>query len=63
MQVAVIRGEYHGKPTLAIHEVKDGKASEKPVISFGEKKAKAIVAAMKYIEKFVEGEVSDEEIL
>jgi len=52
--VTVKIGEFAGKPFLAIHEVKDDKESEKAVISFGLKKAEAILSALEEIKKFVE---------
>lgn len=42
-------GEFAGKPFLAIHIVKDGKASERPIISFGLAKAKAILSSLEDI--------------
>lgn len=55
MQIVTKIGEYTGKPFLATHEVKDGKESEKAIVSFGLKKAQAILAALDEIKKFVEG--------
>lgn len=55
MQVIIKIGEFAGKPFLAIHEVKDGKESEKAIVSFGLKKAQAILVALDEIKKFVEG--------
>jgi len=52
MEVVTKIGEFQGKPFLAIHEVKDGKTSERPVVSFGIKKAKAILASWDAIKKF-----------
>lgn len=48
-------GEFAGKPFLAIHTVKDGKESQRSVISFGLAKAKAILSSLEDIKKFVEG--------
>lgn len=53
-ETSVKLGEFAGKPFLAIHEIKNGEISERPVISFGLKKAKAVIAAIAEIEKFVE---------
>lgn len=53
LEVVAEIGSFMNKPTLAIHTVKDGKKSERPVISFGIAKAKAILAAMDEIKKFV----------
>lgn len=48
-------GEYKGSPTLTIKEVmSDGSHNPYPVISFGKKKAKAIVAVFDIIKKFAE---------
>lgn len=49
--------EYYGKPLLKIYEVNDkDEKSEKPIISFGTKKAKAILVSVEEIKKFLEGE-------
>lgn len=45
--------EFAGKPFLAIYTVKNGKESERPLISFGLAKAKAILSALEDIKKFV----------
>lgn len=47
-------GEFAGKPLLAIHEIKDGEVSERDIIKFGIKKAKAILASIDDIKKFAE---------
>jgi len=49
-------GEFAGKPFLAIHEIKNGEESVKPIVSFGLKKAKAILASIKEIVEFVDNE-------
>lgn len=56
MNVIVKEDEYYGKKILKIHEVKDGEESEKPVVQFGFKKAKAIVAAFDKIKEFVKSQ-------
>lgn len=48
-------GSFNGKPFLAIHVVKEGKESERAIVSFGIAKAKAILASLDEINKFVEG--------
>lgn len=50
-------GEYKGSPTLTIWEVgTDGVLNKFPVITFGKKKAKAIIAVIDIIKNFAEGE-------
>lgn len=46
-------GEYKGSPTITIHELdNEGKRKQYPLISFGKKKAQAIVKYIKEIEDF-----------
>lgn len=45
---------FMNKPILVIYEVVDGKKAEKNTIQFGAKKAKAILASIEAIKKFVE---------
>ena len=53
------KGEYNGKPTISLHiDKEDG--SKVFVMSFGTAKAKAILAAIEDIKKFVEGDKSEE---
>lgn len=50
-------GEYKGSPTLTIREVMtDGSVAPYPVISFGKKKAIAILSVIDLIKKFAEGD-------
>jgi len=53
MEVTIARGEFAGKPLLVIHDAA-AKEGDKAIISFGMKKAEAILASVKEIEKFVE---------
>lgn len=53
MKVEVKLGEFMNKPTIAIYEVKNDKVEDKPIVSFGIKKAQAILAAIEEIKKFV----------
>ena len=46
--------EFAGKPFIALYEIKDGKESERAVVQFGIKKAKAILASLEEIKRFVE---------
>ena len=48
-------GEFAGKPFLSINEKieKNGVETEKEIIKFGLKKAKAIIASLSEIEKFI----------
>lgn len=54
MKTVVVLKEFLNKPLLSIHEVKKDEQSEKPILSFGIKKAKAILDSMDEIKKFVE---------
>lgn len=48
-------GEYRGSPTLSIWEIdEDGKRKQFPIISFGVKKAKALMYHTEDIEQFIE---------
>lgn len=48
------RSTYEGYPTFKIFETEDSvKVSKYPLVSFGLKKAKAIIAALPEIEKFI----------
>ena len=53
MKVEVKIGEFMNKPTISIYEVKNDKVEDKPIVSFGIKKAQAILAAIEDIKKFV----------
>ena len=58
MEIKTVKNEYHGKPFISLFEkVSDEGDIEmyvgKPVISFGVKKAKAILAAIEDIKQFV----------
>jgi hypothetical protein len=55
VKVIVKLGAFAGKPLICIHEInEENKESEKAIISFGLKKAKAILEAIPEIRKFVE---------
>ncbi len=54
MKVIVKLGAFAGKPLICIHEIKDDVESEKALLQFGLKKAKAILASIEEIKKFVE---------
>lgn len=46
-------GEYKGSPTLTVWEVlSDGSRPQYPVISFGKKKAKAIISVIEQVKEF-----------
>lgn len=53
LEVVTKIGEFLGKPTIAIHEVKNGVVEEKHIINFGTKKAEAILAAIDDIREFL----------
>lgn len=53
VKLVVETGEYKGSPTLTIWEImSDGSKAQYPVISFGKKKAKAIVSVIEQVKEF-----------
>lgn len=49
-------GEYKGSPVLTIHELDEqGQRTKYPLISFGKRKAKAIIKHIQDLEDFAEG--------
>lgn len=55
MQTKTVLGDFKGNPTISIFEIGEGgEAKPMPVISFGLKKAKAILVSIEDIKKFVE---------
>lgn len=65
METIIEYSEYKGSPTLQIFEVKEGVKSDRPVITFGKRKARAIASAFGEISEFcLEGKgLADEEVL
>lgn len=54
MKTVVVQDEKNGHEYIDIYELKDGELVEKKIIGFGLRKAKAILASLSAIEKFVE---------
>lgn len=56
MKTLVEKDVYGGRPFIKIYEVneKGEKKQDKPIVSFGYKKAEAILASLKEIEMFIE---------
>jgi len=52
IETVVKISEFAGKPFMSIHEIKEGREQIRPIISFGIKKAKAILASLEAIKKF-----------
>lgn len=59
-KTVIEKGEYLGKPIVSIFPVIDGQVVRKPIISFGKKKAEAILNHVEEIKNFLnEGKNGD----
>jgi hypothetical protein len=57
VKLEIERSEYKGSPTLTIWEIlSNGQRSQYPLLSFGKKKAKAIIECKEAIEEFARSE-------
>ena len=53
LKTQIVIGDFRGSPTIAIYELNDeGKTKEHAIITFGKKKAQAIIKHIKEIEEF-----------
>jgi len=53
-ETKVVPSEFNNKPMFSIFKFKDGKQSEKPAISMGITKAKALVNHLEELKTYVE---------
>jgi hypothetical protein len=59
MKTVIKKDVYNGYPFISIHEIKDDKELEKPIVSFGLKKARAILQNIDEINDFVDANTKE----